>query len=83
MHPVDWNPLVVAVAGLIVAMTPLAVAIVTLRLRDMERRVLEGQDRLAAHVSELPQRMVAAVQPMRDTPGDGGPVEYNRRVGDR
>lgn len=60
---IDLQPIVVAVAGLIVAMTPVAVTYLHARVSSMDLRLTAGQERIEAKVDALPRQTAAAVRP--------------------
>jgi len=82
MATVDINPLIVAVAALVVALTPILVAMGNARLKAMEARLTNSQLHLAARVDTVDLKVSGirgAVEVQRG-PGKGpGGVERRGR----
>lgn len=77
---VDWSPLVAALAALLVAATPVLVALLWVRVHEAERRLSAGQQSIAEKVSQLEARRAGAVR-TRQADGVPGPGADRREGG--
>lgn len=59
---VDWQPLVNAGAALVLAMTPVLVALVWVKVHDAERHLEQGQQVIASKVDALTARRAGGLK---------------------
>src|SRR3954462_14375421 len=63
MGNIDFQPIVIAVAALIVACTPPAVALLNARVSELDHRLPSGQARIHDRLDALPAATAAAIAP--------------------
>lgn len=65
---IDWQPIINALAALIVATTPVLVALVWARVHEAERRLSQGQEVIVSKVDQLQARRSGILRTRRTDP---------------